>query len=86
MTHVSLIQTDHAALPLADTKLPDYFLQLERVAAHLTHEQLMALRRARVMGMAAHAGQTRKSGEPYITHPVAVACVLADLGMDVETH
>ncbi|AIC10256.1 RelA/SpoT family protein [Xylella fastidiosa] len=85
MTHVSLIQTDHAALPLADTKLPDYFLQLERMAAHLTHEQLMALRRAWVMGMAAHAGQTRKSGEPYITHPVAVACVLADLGMDVET-
>ncbi|OCA58832.1 (p)ppGpp synthetase [Xylella fastidiosa subsp. pauca 11399] len=85
MTHVSLIQTDHAALPLADAKVPDYFLQLERMAAHLTHEQLMALRRAWVMGMAAHAGQTRKSGEPYITHPVAVACVLADLGMDVET-
>ncbi|NBR64369.1 MAG: bifunctional (p)ppGpp synthetase/guanosine-3',5'-bis(diphosphate) 3'-pyrophosphohydrolase [Micrococcales bacterium] len=29
----------------------------------------------------AHAGQTRKSGDPYITHPVAVAQILADLGI-----
>ncbi len=36
-------------------------------------------------GAHAHAGQTRKSGEPYITHPVAVAAILADLGMDAET-
>lgn len=32
-----------------------------------------------------HRGQTRKSGEPYITHPVAVAQILADLGMDSTT-
>ncbi len=33
----------------------------------------------------AHAGQTRHSGEPYITHPVAVACILAKLHLDVPT-
>ena len=33
----------------------------------------------------AHDGQLRKSGEPFITHPVAVACILGDMGMDVET-
>src|ERR1019366_4008480 len=33
----------------------------------------------------AHAGQFRKSGEPYITHPLAVAEILADLGMDQAT-
>ncbi|MSP86062.1 MAG: bifunctional (p)ppGpp synthetase/guanosine-3',5'-bis(diphosphate) 3'-pyrophosphohydrolase [Methylotenera sp.] len=33
----------------------------------------------------AHEGVVRKTGEPYITHPVAVACVLADLHMDVPT-
>ena len=33
----------------------------------------------------AHAGQLRKSGEDYITHPVAVAQILIDLGMDLPT-
>lgn len=32
-----------------------------------------------------HAGQLRKSGEPYIIHPMAVAKILADLGMDEAT-
>lgn len=34
---------------------------------------------------AAHEGQTRRTGEPYITHPVAVACILAKLHMDLPT-
>ena len=33
----------------------------------------------------AHTGQTRKSGEPYVTHPVAVATVVAELGLDDAT-
>ncbi|MBM9467027.1 bifunctional (p)ppGpp synthetase/guanosine-3',5'-bis(diphosphate) 3'-pyrophosphohydrolase [Nakamurella sp. YIM 132084] len=33
----------------------------------------------------AHAGQFRRSGDPYITHPLAVATILADLGMDTTT-
>ena len=32
-----------------------------------------------------HAGQLRKSGDPYITHPLAVATILAELGMNHET-
>ena len=33
----------------------------------------------------AHTGQTRKSGDPYITHPVAVATILAEIGMTPTT-
>jgi guanosine-3',5'-bis(diphosphate) 3'-pyrophosphohydrolase len=32
-----------------------------------------------------HAGQMRKSGDPYITHPLAVATILAELGMNTDT-
>ena len=33
----------------------------------------------------AHEGQMRLSGEPYIIHPLAVACILVELGMDSES-
>ena len=46
---------------------------------------LAPVQRAFELAEAAHAGQLRRSGEPYITHPVAVAGILADLGMDVPT-
>ncbi len=41
--------------------------------------------KAYAQAAAAHAGQTRKSGEPYVTHPVAVATVVAELGLDDAT-
>lgn len=69
----------------ADDAVPDYVQALEKAAAYLPPEQLALLRRAWAVGAAAHAGQTRKSGEPYITHPVAVAAVLAEQKVDVET-
>jgi guanosine-3',5'-bis(diphosphate) 3'-pyrophosphohydrolase len=65
--------------------VPEYVRQLERVASYLPADQLALLRRAWKVGADAHEGQTRKSGEPYITHPVAVAQVLAELGLDAET-
>jgi GTP pyrophosphokinase len=43
------------------------------------------LERAYVAAEKAHSGQLRKSGEPYITHPVAVAQILTELGMDLPT-
>ncbi len=46
---------------------------------------LEAIIRAHEIADAAHSGQTRKSGEPFITHPVAVADILAGLGMDTDT-
>lgn len=41
--------------------------------------------RAYLLAAKAHAGQIRKSGEPYLTHPLAVAMILAKMRMDVET-
>jgi GTP pyrophosphokinase len=41
--------------------------------------------RAAETATVAHAGQMRRSGEPYITHPIAVAGVTADLGLDAQT-
>ena len=71
--------------PSSDQAIPDYVLHFERAASYLPKEQLPILRRAWEVGASAHAGQTRKSGEPYITHPVAVAGVLAELGLDMES-
>ncbi len=65
--------------------VPEYVQALERAADYLPEAQRAQLRRAWAVGAAAHAGQMRKSGEPYITHPVAVAQVLAEQGLDVET-
>ena len=41
--------------------------------------------RAAETAAVAHAGQLRRSGEPYITHPIAVAGIVADLGLDAQT-
>ncbi len=43
------------------------------------------LRRAYAYAEAKHSGQTRRSGEPYITHPLAVATILTELEMDDAT-
>ncbi len=52
---------------------------------YLSPEQVEQIQQAYEVGARAHEGQTRKSGEPYITHPVSVACILAELRMDHET-
>ncbi|TDK33890.1 RelA/SpoT family protein [Luteimonas terrae] len=70
---------------LADDAVPEYMRVLERATLYLPEEQRVQLRRAWSVGAAAHSGQMRKSGEPYITHPVAVAVVLAEQKVDIET-
>ncbi len=55
------------------------------VAGYLPPDQVARIHRAYLIGAAAHDGQTRKSGEPYITHPLAVAGILAELRLDQET-
>ena len=44
-----------------------------------------ALEKAFILAEKAHEGQFRQSGEPYVSHPLAVAEILAELGMDTDT-
>ncbi len=46
---------------------------------------LELLHRAYMTAKNAHMDQKRKSGEPYVTHPVCVAIILANLGLDLDT-
>ena len=48
-------------------------------------DQILELEAAVTLASTAHKGQKRKSGEPYIIHPLAVAATLVDWGMDIDT-
>jgi len=52
--------------------------------SYLSAEQIREVYRAYLFGAEAHEGQWRKSGEPYIYHPIAVARLLADMRMDYK--
>ncbi|MBT1451812.1 bifunctional GTP diphosphokinase/guanosine-3',5'-bis pyrophosphate 3'-pyrophosphohydrolase [Glaciecola sp. XM2] len=56
-----------------------------KVSAYLPAEQVDLIQAAYVLARDAHEGQTRSSGDPYITHPVAVTGILADMRLDHET-
>ncbi|MDF1479789.1 bifunctional (p)ppGpp synthetase/guanosine-3',5'-bis(diphosphate) 3'-pyrophosphohydrolase [Leifsonia sp. H3M29-4] len=58
---------------------------IKTVRTHHPKADIALIERAYAAAERAHAGQLRKSGEPYITHPVAVAQILADLGIGAKT-
>lgn len=58
---------------------------LEKATPHYNKEQLRELEHAIEVATDAHKGQKRKSGEPYITHPLSVASTLIDWGMDIDS-
>lgn len=58
---------------------------LKAVRANHPRADTAVLERAYAVAEKAHRGQRRKSGDPYITHPVAVATILAELGMTPPT-
>jgi guanosine-3',5'-bis(diphosphate) 3'-pyrophosphohydrolase len=58
---------------------------LRTVRHHHPKADLSQIERAHEVAKVAHQGQTRRSGEPYITHPIAVAQILAELGIGVKT-
>ena len=54
------------------------------IQEYLPPEQVELVKRAFVVARDAHEGQSRSSGEPYITHPVAVASIIAEMRLDHE--
>lgn len=54
------------------------------IESYLPSEQIALIKQAYLMAKEGHEGQFRSSGEPYITHPVAVACIIAEMKLDHE--
>ncbi|MFD8419618.1 RelA/SpoT family protein [Streptomyces sp. NPDC059466] len=85
---IDLRRLGRAALlgPTARDRLPDAIGHVaEAHRAHHPDADMEALRRAYVLAESSHRGQMRKSGEPYITHPLAVTLILAELGAETTT-
>ncbi|MDX1755117.1 MAG: RelA/SpoT family protein [Marinobacter sp.] len=55
------------------------------LSSYLDTGRINQVRRAYYYAEQAHEGQRRRSGEPYVTHPLAVACILAELKLDHQS-
>lgn len=77
--------------PLADLGLaastddPEVEALVREVIEHHPDADAPAIRRAHAFAADAHRGQERDSGDPYVSHPLGVARIVAGLGLDVET-
>ena len=58
---------------------------LDKIKDNCTNIDIDLVKKAFYFASEAHKDQKRLSGEPYIIHPVSVACILAELGMDTDT-
>ena len=61
------------------------FKQLEKKLSYLNKKQIDCIYQAYLIAYSAHTGQKRSSGDEYISHPLAVASILADMHMDSES-
>lgn len=68
-----------------ETLPPDAEDLLRRVRETMPHADRDLIRRAYLVAREAHAGQTRASGEPYVSHSVAVASILVGFRIDTAT-
>ncbi|SDP13890.1 bifunctional GTP diphosphokinase/guanosine-3',5'-bis pyrophosphate 3'-pyrophosphohydrolase [Pseudomonas jinjuensis] len=65
--------------------MPNIDAFADRLSSYLTADQVNLVRRAYYYAEQAHDGQRRRSGEAYVTHPLAVANILADMHMDHQS-
>jgi len=58
---------------------------LEKISSGYGEKDVVLLQKAYVFSARAHKGQVRRSGEPYLSHPLEVTSLLADLNLDITT-
>jgi len=77
MSNFSLIDSENTT--------PEAEILFYEVSKYFKSNDMVLLRNAYLFSQSAHSGQFRKSGEPYISHPVAVAGILCELHLDAVT-
>ena len=80
-------QGNRGVIATADFVEPEVLFQelVGRIRKYHPNADISMIQKAYDVANAAHKGQCRKSGEPYIIHPLCVAIILADLELDKET-
>ena len=58
---------------------------VDKIRKYAPNADVSLVEKAYYFGKKAHEGQFRKSGEPYFIHPIAVASILSDMELDIET-
>ncbi|MEN6309899.1 MAG: HD domain-containing protein, partial [Acidobacteriota bacterium] len=58
---------------------------LENVSSYMSGKEILVLQKAYIFAARAHKGQVRRSGEPYLSHPLEVTNYLADMRLDKTT-
>jgi len=85
-TQIKRVDEKELSTP-ADFTEPEVLFQklIEAIKAYHPSTDLSMIEKAYRLADEAHKGQLRKSGEPYIIHPICVAIILAELELDKET-
>lgn len=80
-------EDDRSVKKMEDFTSPDELYQelIRSVAKYHPSDDISMIEKAYRIASRAHEGQMRKSGEPYIIHPICVAIILADLELDKES-
>ena len=85
--HTEMVIDDGRIEKIAEFQPPEVLYQelTSRVRKYHPSDDISLIERAYEVAKTSHKDQVRKSGEPYIIHPLCVAIILADMEMDKET-
>ncbi|MDE6744978.1 MAG: bifunctional (p)ppGpp synthetase/guanosine-3',5'-bis(diphosphate) 3'-pyrophosphohydrolase [Lachnospiraceae bacterium] len=86
-THTEVVIDDGRIEKIEEFQSPETLYEelIARVKKYHPSDDISLIEKAYQTAEAFHQGQVRKSGEPYIIHPLCVAIILADMEMDKET-